>query len=454
MLRSNVWTWASRVLVIGLALWSVIRIAGAIQGATETPDAPGETLNLSSVDFHSFWYYNQLLREGRDPYQGYLGSAAPQFPIEHLDGVTASPDDLLRPMGSFDLMTAYPYTAPFVLLISPLSFFTWPVARAIWLATNLGMMLVIPWLACRFVQNETQRIPFKAALLLALVFYGFLPVKVVLGYGQTTLLILALMLMALLLAREDRDVLAGIVLGVALSKYSLAIGVLVFFLFQMKIRLLVTAAITQIAALVGLAMLASTSPLDIVRDYLDTGSKVGQQAGIHLENYLHFLPQAAAIGIALVCTVAVVAAAFARFRRVPGSPGEALAASTLITWSLIPAYHNYYDAAVLIIPLAFVVLVLYHSGRWRLSGAEAAALAALGLVALGLLVFPGTSLVERLIPSMTETWGHVQERWGVTIVVLALTGVQLWLLARLRYAQAAEQPAHTAEVRVRRTVPA
>ena len=438
MPRSNLRTWIG-LLLVGLAFWSVMRIVGAVRGATETPDAPGEHLNLASVDFHSFWYYNQLLREGRDPYQGYLRNDAPQFPIKHLDGVTASPDDLLRPMGSFDLMTAYPYTAPFVLGLTPLAFFTWPVARAIWLALNLGMLLLIPWLACRFVQSSTLRIPFEIELLLALLFYSFLPVKVVIGYGQTSLLILTLMLVSLLLARQDRDILAGIVLGVALSKYSLAIGVLIFFLFQMKIRLMVAAAVTQLAALLVLALQASTSPLAIVEDYLDVGSKVGRQAGIHLENYLHFLPGIVAIGIALLCTVVVLAAVFAWFRQAPGSPGDALTASPLITWSLFPAYHNYYDVAVLIITLAFVVLVLYHSGRWRLSSSETAALAALVLIALGLLVFPGTSLVERVAPSLVQAWGHMQEHWGMTLIVLALTGVQLWLLARLRHAEVTGQ---------------
>jgi hypothetical protein len=72
-------------------------------------------------------------------------------------------------------------------------------------------------------------------LVICFAFYGFVGTRVSVGTGQTTLFVFALMLGALLTMSKNWFA-SGIMLGFALSKYSVALPVFLFMLYEQKYR--------------------------------------------------------------------------------------------------------------------------------------------------------------------------------------------------------------------------
>lgn len=102
-----------------------------------------------AIDFHSYWYAGNFVRQGIDPYQAYLQNLVPALPVSYLDGAS-----LQEPLAQPGLATVPANTAPVVLLLSSLAFFTWPTAKLLWMGTNLLLMLAIPWLVIRWLPER------------------------------------------------------------------------------------------------------------------------------------------------------------------------------------------------------------------------------------------------------------------------------------------------------------
>ena len=204
------------LIVIALVLASVFsRIAANVTSPT------------GSHDFHPYWYQGHALRRGSNPYRAFLKGEMPTLPIRYLDGVVVTEPPVARP----GLSTSVTNTAPLVLLLSLFSYFSWPVAKLAWMAINLGLILALPWLlVSAFPLRTFTR---SQRLLLCLVVYAFGFTRHPVSIGQTTLAVFSLLLASLAL-QERHWFWAGICLGIALSKYSLALPVLLLFLVEFR----------------------------------------------------------------------------------------------------------------------------------------------------------------------------------------------------------------------------
>jgi hypothetical protein len=246
-----------------------------------------------------------------------------------------------------------------VIALSTLSLFSWPVARLLWLGINLAMMLIIPGLVIRLFPVDFHSNTYAKGLIY-LAFLGMFGTRNIAGNGQTSLLIFALMLLAVISLRRSW-LSAGIWLGLALSKYSLSFPVMIYFIIKKQYLAAFTALIVQLAAAALLAAWVGVSPLTIFGEYAGILRVHTGLPGIHLANLFLQEPvagAAAGTAAAILMTV-VVAAVMFHWLRKDNALGDSNASleqlanvhilPALTMWTLLVAYHRAYDSFVAIL---------------------------------------------------------------------------------------------------------
>jgi hypothetical protein len=411
------------VALIGLAVYALLTTLGAVAG-TRTPGG--------AIDFHSYWYYGHFVRQGHDPYAAFFAGAAPDLPVAYLDGPVATRLPIAQP----GLVAAPVNTAPLVCLLSVFAWFSWPVAKSLWLACNLALMTLAPWLVVRLVP-----IPLRATqqALIALVFWALLGTRSALVNGQTSLLVLVLMLAALWLAGRH-DWLAGLLLGLALSKYSVALPGLLVLALARRWRVLLIALGVQVASVLGLALVTGSAPLDIVGAYAWMFGYHAGMSGIHLASL--FPKDSPFAGLAVALGSALVWGVLARWwfvRRgdlgaghgAPDATAQLHLLAVVALWTLLVAYHRAYDTVLFVCFVALAVYALAQPERWGLSRRSSVVLAAFLVLVIAALSAPGEAASLALPGALVEAWKRLLAG-AMTLALAAATGCALWLMWRCR----------------------
>ncbi len=408
--------WLLRLLLALLALNAGLALA---RGAARAVGTSG------GIDFHSYWYAGHFLWEGASPYRAYVERLEPATPIRYLDGVTET-----GPVARPGLARTPANTAPLALLLAPLARLSWSSAWGIWFGISLVCLLAIPWLTTGlWPEGERDRV---VAWLLFLVFLGLQGSRVALWTGQTTLLSLALMILALRL-RARRPWLAGALLGVALSKYSLALPAALFFLLERRWRPLAAAALVQLAGLLAVSAIGGEPVLETARAYAGMVTRHAGLPGIHLGDLLG----GAGIWPALAAAALTGAVALALWRRArrpladPGAPGALSPAgwavlAALSLWTVLVAYHRVYDTVLALPFLAAGLAAAWRPAAWGLDRAAGARLAWFLAAFVAALSLPG-EVAGRFLPAdWLPAWLALVDG-AITISLLAALGVALWL---------------------------
>jgi|SRR5271157_445009 len=412
------------IVLVALAAWAAISLLRAVQQALSPQ---------GGNDLYTYWYAGQFLREGKDLYQTFINGEKPPVPVVYLDRTVTDLKDIVLP----NLVPA-PASSPLAFfLLAPLAFLSWPLAKAVWLLINLALLGCVPFLVYRLFQDRGWLSPGEGiALTCALI--GLSSTRNVTASGQITFLILDLMLGAVLLA-DRRPWLAGLLLGAALSKYSLSMGILLLFLLlEPKIRLVLTAVLVQLVGLLALMLLSGSGLLAIVHEYLLMVNLHAGMEGIHLAALARASGQAAAIGLAWTLVVAAPIA-FWRWKKAFRRYGEKLASLSrthlviiLILWALLAVYHRAYDAMVIVVYLGLIAYLAKRSQSWNLGRTARISIITFSLAGLLLLMIPSGSMTRDILPAILGTvWGQV-ENLTTTFLILAFLGVGMFLLFRLR----------------------
>ena len=124
---------------------------------------------------------------------------------------------------------ALPYVSPSyeALAVAPLSWFHFRTAYFLFLAVNMAALgfcfvLLQPWM--HFLRNIYPWLP-------AALFLGFLPIGATLIEGQDSILLTTCVVGAWVLLNEESPLFAGIVLGIALFKFSIVLPIALLFVF-------------------------------------------------------------------------------------------------------------------------------------------------------------------------------------------------------------------------------
>jgi len=409
---------------LALIVFSALAVVSLAYIVTKTLHPSGAT------DFHSYWYAGLFVRQGIDPYTAFLAEEAPPLPIAFVDGPVIRQPPVAQP----GLARVPANTAALVELLTFFSFFSWPSAKMIWMAVNLGLMVSIVWLIWRLFPQFEQWPPAEK-LCFGLMFVGLFGTRNIGGNGQTSFLIFAAMLAAVL--AERRWFLSGLMLGVAMSKYSLALPVFLLFLLERKYREIVVAGLVQAVALLLLSAISQQSPWRIVSAYLQIFQMHTSLPGIHLANLFPAGGLGGQIAAWLLSLMTAAPLLYWLYQR----KGQALrciflARQALLTifmlWTLLVAYHRAYDTFAAILFIAQVVTWLKHAGRAKPQSAFL-------LVALALLVVTALTVPARGVgggdgggaAGWLTTWLTVQSH-AVTLALTMSLAVSLWILYQLK----------------------
>jgi hypothetical protein len=196
------------MLVWGLCLYAALSVANGVGDAL---------LPSGGQDLGPPYTSARLWLRGIDPYE-----ARPHAERRALADVG---DDL--PDQELQVAPATPY--PFVALVNlaPLSALDWPLASRLWLILNLVLAAAVPAIILRTWLRQWST---AARVGCVALWFAGLGLRSGLGQGQHAVFAFAIALAALALVRRGRtgEVLAGLLLALALHKFSLTLPVVLY----------------------------------------------------------------------------------------------------------------------------------------------------------------------------------------------------------------------------------
>ncbi|MGB2895778.1 MAG: hypothetical protein WBB65_06390 [Anaerolineales bacterium] len=412
------------LLLLTLGIWSIASLLRIIQ-FTFSP--------AGANDLYVYWYAGHFVREAQDPYDAFLTDQKPSLPIHYLDKTVTDLREVIVP----GWVPAPALTFPLIAILSSFAFLSWPLAKLVWLGFNLLFIFIIPPFILRVFAPDRQWGRWITAAF-TLAFLGLTSTRYAGSSGQMTFLVLLLALSSIHFSK-DRPFTAGILLGIALSKYSLSIGFFLYLLlFEWNFKTTLTALAIQTLGVLGLSMMSGTAVLDIIRGYLFMLLHHSQMDGIHLATLLPSKPWEFQIAIILTLAVSLPLLLWynsnkeALFSKQLSPAHRQLLLTALSLWALLVGYHRAYDAvmAILFISLG---LQLYRSPEaWRLTPRNRNILLVFVAVTTIFLMLPAGSILRDLLPGpIGSAWTLFSVRM-TTLLLSAALGITLFLLFRFR----------------------
>jgi hypothetical protein len=330
-----------------------------------------------------------------------------------------------------------------LVLMAPIGALAWPTAKLVWLAVLVSGFLLTVWSLVKragFRLNEPRTLAFIAGCC------ALAPFHTGIASANQTILIVGLCAAGIWAASGRRDVMAGLLFGVACSlKPHIGSFLVLYYLVRRRWRLFVTAVgLTMVLVLIAagwmqihgivwahdyfhnVKVLAAENKID---DF--TSANPIRFMLINLQVPLYsFTSSARTSNIVAVAVGALLIGIwiFLVIRNaVHGS--ELLALGTIAIIGLMPVYHRLYDASLLAIPLCWCMTL--PGGRlknvWKIA-----------LLLMVPFLIPGTAVLQtlaqsgRIPPAWTASW------WWNCIVMPHQTWLLLLLILVLLYAMAQE----------------
>ena len=412
-------------------------------------------MEYSGVDFHDYWYAGHYLRQGGNAYAAIFNDPNPNYwdprvpgsgdpnkppspqylldlPIYYLDGQVTESYPIAQ-----TLIVAPSITAPLNLLIQLLAWFSWPTARFIWMMVGLLSAAVIPWLGLRLVDGH-WKLSLMDKLVFALVFYNFYGLRQSIIIGQQTLICLLLLTLALL-SRKNWW-LAGFLLGLGVSKYSVGLPVFLYFFLRKEYRAILVSILIQALGILAIVPLKWGSPLETLTAYYRIFEVNYFQDGVYL--LARFSGNWAKVAVFLLVFGTVgyfVGRQYFQNRALPETRNNLLGLNdlNLITLAIfMTTYHRIHDIPFMIFFFLPVIAILLNSGRPFWTPTQKSILyIGIGILA-AILMFPtgwvfAVSRVENLF-DVSELWGSVEA--ASSIGLLIMFGFSIWFqLKRLSH---------------------
>lgn len=402
------------ILLTLLVLSSIGRVVYSIIFTNETGD-----------DFHSYWYSGLFIRQNTDPFVAYLAHKTPQLPISHLTGQTT---DFSQ---TADLQHTPANTAPVVLLLSLFSWLPWQSAKIIWFLINLILLILIPLLLIYFLTPHPP-MPKTAVLISCLIFYALMATRPALATGQTTILVLTFIIFSLIF-EEKSWLVAGIFLGLALSKYSITLPIFLYFLGKKQFKILATSLVIQFLGILIISGISSSTLWSIIQSYYQIMLVHINQSGIHLAELFATNSVMRTVGPILL-TVIVIALFLRQYLHHQSNLTTVRSdkfinlhiLAILSLWTLLVAYHRAYDGLILIFFIVMIMYGLTWPERWQLSANQRTSVGVYFAGAMIILFMP-YNIISALIPGQIIQyllWGMVKI---VILTLVSMLGVTFWL---------------------------
>jgi hypothetical protein len=326
--------------------------------------------------------------------------------------------------------SVYPPTT--LILLAPLTFWSWKAARYGVLIINTAFIILVIRLLlsiARFGERDWRAILFWAIAL------GFAPLHTGIALGNLAVPSVSLALLAVWAGLTKKDSIAGLLLALALSLKP-QIGGIVWlgYVLQRRWRICaIAAAASLMLALIAIGRL-ELGQVDWVNSWASnyhvfvaegrsndpTASNVSRHHLLNLQWLLHtFLEQRWLVNLLVLGFVgSQFAILWATNNKRDERENDLLFFSSLIVLGLLASYHRFYDATLLILPLLWSLIA------W--SGLQKKA-ARLSLLLISPFLVPGAVILKELIGSgyLPRDW---ESSWWWNSLVMPH---QVWLLAGL-----------------------
>lgn len=375
-------------VVIFLFALAILRLTnGAIGGFSDS----------GSWDFHPFWHHGQFLRFGTQWAYDATGS------------------------------TAATYTPALNFVLSSLSYLAFEDAKLIWTGLIVLLVLAIPWLIIVSLPVPTS---WPARILIALCFYGLTGISIAIRAGQPSVLVVFLIALSFYLSQKKLNLFAGVILGLALSKFSLSVPILLYFLYKRQWSIVITGCVIQFLAVAVLVFVVGGSLTEGVSNYRNQLSTLAGAYHINLihiaGHFPHRADQFAQLAIILsLLMFGLIWFAVIRYRGRCTSKGlwDFAILSFLNTWGLLVFYVQQYDVGTSIFAISLIISAIFQSHRWNLSSSQKMGVIILASISLFCIIsFPGLSYIGFIRP----LWAPI--RWKLmTVGVAGLMLTTLWL---------------------------
>jgi hypothetical protein len=263
--------------------------------------------------------------------------------------------------------TAYPITA--LVLVTPFGLVHWKIAYAIWLAINLALFAIMI-AALVALAGFSYREP--AAILLVAATLALAPFHTGIVTANVSLVAVELGVIAIWITRQRYDVIAAILLAVSAGlKPQIGLCFVLYYLLRRRWRLFgIAAAILIALATAGLLRLQLghtawlANYLNDNHTLLETGV-LGNFTSINPMRFGLINLQVAlypilnsvrlANGLASAMGAILLVLWLVEMLRSNRSEFELLDLSAIAVISLLPIYHRFYDAALLVLPLCWAL---------------------------------------------------------------------------------------------------
>jgi hypothetical protein len=330
--------------------------------------------------------------------------------------------------------TAYPITA--LVLIAPVSLLPWNFAYALWLAINLGLFLVMLWTMVELA-GFSYREP--AAILLIAGTLLLAPFHTGIVTGNAALVGVELGVIAVWAARRRYEVTAAILIALSAGlKPQIGLCFLLYYLVRRRWRVFGT-AVAALGVLAGFGLFRlEVGHTPWLGNYFND-NRVLLESGI-LANFTPVNPMRfGLINLQVLLYLFVGSVRWANdlallvgvvllmvwlrgmWRRRAEEDFELLDLSAIAVISLLPVYHRFYDAALLVLPLGWA-LVSFRRSR---------VVAAVSLLLMLPFLIPGGTLLETMqadgrIPAalVSHWWWEMivlpQEIWALFLLGVLL----------------------------------
>jgi hypothetical protein len=296
-----------------------------------------------------------------------------------------------------------PYPLTSFALLAPFSLLPWPAAQAAWAALNLAAFAT-SLAALLSLSGVSWREP-RALLFLAMGL-ALAPFHTGIATENPVVLVVGLCVAAVWAANRDRNGASGILLGIAVCLKP-QVGLCFLFYYLLRRRWKIAAIVctwTAVVALIAVSRLAMNG-VPWLTTYLENNNSVFGQGAINdftpanpiwsnminLQVLLFALAGSAPIAriLALMLGALLFGVWLGLSFRYPQS-SQLLHISSLVVISLLPIYHRFYDAALLIWPLCWSLLVAKKRKQER-------RLSTLTLLLILPFLVPGASLLDQLV---------------------------------------------------------
>ena len=230
------------------------------------------------LDLYQFWYGGKFLLQGKNPYI----ELYQRRPLEYSKDVgnypQASQNQAKEKRWKVHIV---PASAPVFLLMAPLSLLPWVSATLAWLLVNMALGVFFVWIILKCIGKKISSLD---GLFLLSLFFSLICTRQVFELGQTSLIVAAFMWLSFLVLPHSA-LLSGVFLGIAFSKFTVALPMVFYFAYRRKIKVLLYCCLTQALGLMILCIITQTNPITTLEAYLNSSRltlKQTQSFAVHL----------------------------------------------------------------------------------------------------------------------------------------------------------------------------